>query len=158
MAVMFAMICSFILSRTLVPTMANYLLQPHVASRAAGSRRRAIRWCASSAASRRASSAFRAAYRDLLAMALGQPAAVHHRLPGRGRRCRSLLVPFLGRNFFPSVDAGQILMHVRTQVGTRVEETANQLADIQKAIRQIIPPREIETHGRQHRHAGPAST
>ena len=54
-------------------------------------------------------------------------------------------MPFLGRNFFPSVDTGQILMHVRTQVGTRVEETANQFADIQKAIRKIIPPDEIDT-------------
>ena len=60
-------------------------------------------------------------------------------------RVSFLLVPFLGRNFFPSVDAGQILMHVRTQVGTRVEETANQFADVQKAIRKIIPPAEIET-------------
>lgn len=51
-----------------------------------------------------------------------------------------LLVPYLGRNFFPSVDAGGILMHVRTQVGTRVEETANQFAEVQKAIRKIIPP------------------
>ena len=41
-----------------------------------------------------------------------------------------LLVPFLGRNFFPAVDTGQILMHVRTQVGTRVEETARQFAEI----------------------------
>ena len=56
-----------------------------------------------------------------------------------------LLVPYLGRNFFPSVNAGQILMHVRTQVGTRVEESANQFADIQKAICKIIPPDEIET-------------
>jgi multidrug efflux pump subunit AcrB len=56
-----------------------------------------------------------------------------------------LLVPFLGRNFFPSVDAGSILMHVRTQVGTRVEESASQFADVQKAIRKIIPPAEIET-------------
>ena len=55
-------------------------------------------------------------------------------------RVSFLLVPFLGRNFFPAVDAGNILMHVRTQVGTRVEETANQLADVQKAIRKIIPP------------------
>jgi multidrug efflux pump subunit AcrB len=50
----------------------------------------------------------------------------------------------LGRNFFPAVDAGNILMHVRTQVGTRVEETANQLADVQKAVRKLIPG-EIET-------------
>ena len=55
-AVMFAMIWSFILSRTLVPTMANYLLKPHAAhAEPTTSRRRAIRWCASSAASRRAS-------------------------------------------------------------------------------------------------------
>src|SRR6202012_4839524 len=48
-------------------------------------------------------------------------------------------------NFFPSVDAGQILMHVRTQVGTRVEDAAGQFADIQKVIRTVIPPGEIET-------------
>ena len=54
-------------------------------------------------------------------------------------------MPYLGQNFFPSVDAGQILMHVRTQVGTRIEESANQFADVQKAIRKIIPPAEIET-------------
>lgn len=53
-------------------------------------------------------------------------------------------MPFLGRNFFPAVDAGNILMHVRTQVGTRVEETANQMADVQKAIRKLIPG-EIDT-------------
>jgi multidrug efflux pump subunit AcrB len=54
-------------------------------------------------------------------------------------------VPYLGQNFFPSVDAGQILMHVRTQVGTRVEETSNQFADVQKVIRKIIPSDQIET-------------
>jgi multidrug efflux pump subunit AcrB len=54
-------------------------------------------------------------------------------------------MPYLGQNFFPSVDAGQILMHVRTQIGTRVEESANQFADVQKAIRKIIPPDQIET-------------
>ena len=55
------------------------------------------------------------------------------------------LTPFLGRDFFPSVDAGQILMHARTRVGTRVEESANQFAEITKAIRQIIPPEELAT-------------
>ena len=62
-AVMFAMICSFILSRTLVPTMAKYLLQPHrrIMPKAKGRRRRAIRWSGSSAASRRGSSACAAA-------------------------------------------------------------------------------------------------
>ncbi len=55
------------------------------------------------------------------------------------------LTPYLGRDFFPTVDAGQILMHARTHVGTRVEETAQQFADIEKAIRQIIPPEELGT-------------
>lgn len=74
---------------------------------------------------------------------VGAPRGVRHRLHLRVGASFAL-VPFLGRNFFPAVDAGNILMHVRTQVGTRVEETANQLADIQKAVRQLIPG-EIET-------------
>jgi len=53
------------------------------------------------------------------------------------------LAPFLGRDFFPSVDASQILLHARTHVGTRIEETADQFASIEKAIRDIIPPGEI---------------
>ena len=55
------------------------------------------------------------------------------------------LAPFLGRNFFPTVDAGQILMHARAPIGTRVEEVGQQFAAIEKAIREIIPPREIAT-------------
>ena len=54
-------------------------------------------------------------------------------------------MPYLGQNFFPAVDAGQILMHVRAQVGTRIEERANQFAEVQKVIRKIIPPDQIET-------------
>jgi multidrug efflux pump subunit AcrB len=144
-AVMFAMIWSFILSRTLVPTMAKYLLQPHV-HHAEGegpppSRNPLIRF-------QRAFEArferIRGGYRDLLSMALGRrPVFVVGFLAFVA--VSFLLVPFLGRNFFPSVDAGSILMHVRTQVGTRVEESANQFADVQKAIRKIIPPGEIET-------------
>jgi multidrug efflux pump subunit AcrB len=144
-AVMFAMIWSFILSRTLVPTMAKYLLQPHV-HHADGegpppSRNPLVRF-------QRAFEArferFRSGYRDLLGLALTRrPVFVIGFLSFVG--VSFLLVPYLGRNFFPAVDAGGILMHVRTQVGTRVEETANQFADIQKAIRKIIPPNEIET-------------
>src|SRR6185295_7160395 len=48
-------------------------------------------------------------------------------------------------DFFPSVDAGQILIHARGRVGTRVEESANTFADIQKAIRKIIQPEELAT-------------
>jgi multidrug efflux pump subunit AcrB len=144
-AVMSAMIWSFILSRTLVPTMAKYLLQPHVhhpeGEGPPPSRNPLVRFQRGFEAR---FERFRGGYRDLLALAMTRrPIFVMGFLAFVG--VSFLLVPYLGRNFFPSVDAGGILMHVRTQVGTRVEETANQFADIQKAIRKIIPPGEIET-------------
>jgi multidrug efflux pump subunit AcrB len=148
-AVMSAMICSFILSRTLVPTMANYLLRrhaPHTDLHGRGgplppSRNPLVRF------QRGFEARFqrvRLGYRELLSMALrrrtvfvtGFLAFVFGSFA---------LTPFLGRDFFPSVDAGQILMHARTQVGTRVEESANQFAEIQKAIRQIVPPYDLGT-------------
>jgi multidrug efflux pump subunit AcrB len=55
------------------------------------------------------------------------------------------LAPYLGRDFFPSVDGGRILMHVRTHVGMRVEETARQFSEIEKVVRQVIPPKELDT-------------
>jgi multidrug efflux pump subunit AcrB len=54
------------------------------------------------------------------------------------------LEPFLGENFFPSVDSGQILMHVRAQPGTRIEETARLFDQVEQTVRQIIPPAEID--------------
>ncbi len=144
-AVIFAMIWSFILSRTLVPTMAMYLLKPHQHHEDGAPlppSRNPLVWF------QRGFEAgferFRGGYRDLLTLAL------HHRptfvIGFLGFVAASfLMVPYLGQNFFPSVDAGQILMHVRTQIGTRLEESANQFADMQKAIRKIIPPDQIET-------------
>src|SRR3954451_12026038 len=142
-AVMFAMMWSFILSRTLVPTMAKYLLKPHLhhETERPASRNPLVRFQRGFEAR---FERFRGGYRDLLALALvRRPVFVIGFMSFVA--VSFLLVPYLGRNFFPSVDAGGILMHVRTQVGTRVEETANQFADIQKAIRKIIPPNEIET-------------
>jgi CzcA family heavy metal efflux pump len=144
-AVMFAMIWSFILSRTLVPTMAKYLLQPHThhpeGEGPPPTRNPLVRFQRGFEAR---FERIRAGYRGLLEMALAhRPTFVIGFLAFVA--VSFLLVPFLGRNFFPAVDAGSILMHVRTQVGTRVEETANQLADVQKAIRKIIPPEEIDT-------------
>jgi multidrug efflux pump subunit AcrB len=138
------MIWSFILSRTLVPTMAKYLLHPHV-HHAEGeqprSRNPLVRFQRGFEAG---FERFRAGYSDLLALALAhRPTFVIGFLGFIG--LSFLLVPYLGQNFFPSVDAGQILMHVRTQVGTRVEETSNQFADVQKVIRKIIPSDQIET-------------
>src|SRR6201992_986062 len=143
-AVIFAMIWSFILSRTLVPTMAMYLLKPHQHEHGAAlppTRNPLVMFqCGFEAGFER----FRAGYSDVLTLAL------HHRptfvigflafvVASFG------MVPYLGQNFFPSVDAGQILMHARLQVGTRLEESANQFADIQRAIKKIIPPDQIDT-------------
>jgi len=142
-AVMFAMIWSFILSRTLVPTMAKYLLQPHEHHEGeAPPTRNPLVWFQRGFEAR--FERIRSGYRDLLTMAMQRrPIFVIGFLGLVG--ASFLLVPYLGRNFFPAVDAGSILMHVRTQVGTRVEESANQFAEVQKAIRKIIPPGEIET-------------
>ena len=148
-AVMFAMTCSFILSRTLVPTMANYLLQPHAAHDPLADA------AAANIASlhplvrfqRRFGARFeriRRGYRELLQLALA-----HRRAFVTGfTACVAasfLLLPLLGRNFFPAVDAGQILMHVRAPVGTRVEETAIRLAQVEQAVREVIPPRDLAT-------------
>src|SRR6202012_5185743 len=87
---------------------------------------------------------FRGAFRNLLDVAL------RHRAAFIGAflcfvAASFLLVPFLGRNFFPDVDAGQILMHAPAPIGTRVEEPAAHFAGIEKEIRRIIPNREIAT-------------
>ena len=142
-AVMFAMTWSFILSRTLVPTMAKYLLQQHVhqAEGPPPSRNPLVLLQRSFGAG---FERVRNGYRDLLSLAMqGRAVFVVGFLVFVG--VSFLLVPFIGSNFFPSVDTGSILMHVRTQIGTRVEESANQFADVQKAIRKIIPPVEIDT-------------
>ena len=143
-AVIFAMIWSFILSRTLVPTMAMYLLKPHQHEHGAAlpPTRNPLVWFQRGFEHR--FEQFRSGYRDVLTLALRhRPTFVIGFLSFV--LASFALVPYLGQNFFPSVDAGQILMHVRLQVGTRLEESANQFADIQKAIRKIIPPDQIET-------------
>ena len=148
-AVMAAMVWSFILSRTLVPTMAKYMLrkhEPHTDMHGLDgplprSRNPLVRL--QRAFELRFERA-RLAYRELLTMALRRRAIFVS--------CflafvvgTFALTPYLGRDFFPSVDGGRILMHVRSHVGTRVEENARQFAEIEKVVRQIIPPEELKT-------------
>jgi multidrug efflux pump subunit AcrB len=145
-SVVFAMIFSFLLSRTLVPTLAKYLLRmrlEHVGQSEGlelpPSRNPLVRFQRGFEAR---FERMRAGYHDLLAL------AIEHR-----RRFIAgflgfiavsfLLAPFLGRNFFPQVDAGQMLLHVRAPVGMRIEETAARFADVEKAIREVIPPAEV---------------
>jgi CzcA family heavy metal efflux pump len=144
-AVIFALVCSFILSRTLVPTMANYLLKAHAGhgehvhttpvtnplmrfqrgfeARFEGIRHRYRNLLQSALARRRG---FVIGFLAVVLLSFG-------------------LVPFLGSNFFPAVDSGQVLIHVRVPVGTRVEETAQRFAKIDKAIRSVVPSDEIVT-------------
>ena len=147
-AVISAMVCSFILSRTLVPTMANYLLRKHAPRADMLGLEGPVPYSPDPLLVRfqRTFGAgferFRSAYRDVLLLALRhRPVFVTFFL--MFVVVSFALTPFLGRDFFPSVDAGQILVHVRTRVGTRVEESSNLFTEIQKAIRQIIPSREL---------------
>jgi multidrug efflux pump subunit AcrB len=142
------MVFSFLLSRTLVPTMAKYLLHRHQAKSHGND---GLEPPASTNPLVRLQHAFegrfvrfRAAYRELLALAIG-----HRRVFVGGFlaavAASLLLTPFLGRNFFPQVDGGQILLHVRAPVGMRIEETAARFAEVEAAIREIIPPAQTAT-------------
>jgi multidrug efflux pump subunit AcrB len=142
MAVVFAMIASFILSRTLVPTLSLYLLKPHTREE---DRQHQNDPHLMARLQRRFEAGFeivREHYRNLLALAmtrrrvfvLGFLAAIVGSL---------VLVPFLGEDFFPAVDSGQITLHMRTPSGTRVEDTTQIVAQVEKEVRRIIPRREL---------------
>ncbi|MBZ6377709.1 RND transporter [Pacificimonas flava] len=145
LSVIFAMVASFVLSRTLVPTLAMYLLKPlkpgedeHMAG-APGSKNPFVRL----------QRAFERRFRrvnEAYARTLRQAVA--------GRRAfvggfvafvvgTMLLIPFLGSNFFPNVDSGQILLHVRAPVGSRIEDTSALFGRVQQHIRTIIPADEL---------------
>ncbi len=143
LSVVFAMIASFVLSRTLVPTMAMYLLKPHAGDvHAAGtptSRNPLVRFQRGFEAR---FERFRSGYGRLLerALATGKPFLLGFLAVVA---LSMLLIPFLGQNFFPAVDAGQITMHVRAPIGSRIESTSAQFDRIARRVRQIIPANEL---------------
>ena len=147
-ALVFALIASYILSYTLVPTLANYLLHGQVSAAhsdpATGrmpSRNPLVRF---QHGFERRFEGIRTAYGGLLYLGLRN----------RGRLIAGFvafsllsfgLAPYLGQNFFPSVDGGQIKMHVRAQTGTRIEETTRLADRIGEAIHRIIPADELDS-------------
>ncbi|WP_294235574.1 efflux RND transporter permease subunit [uncultured Sphingomonas sp.] len=145
LSVVFAMIASFVLSRTLVPTLAMYLLKPHAPGE--------DEHLAGSPTSRNPLVRFqrgfemrfervRMAYAGLLQRALG--ARKPFLLGFLAVVLLSFaLIPMLGRNFFPNVDSGQIAMHVRVPVGARIEDSAARFQDITRAVRQMAPAGQI---------------
>ncbi len=151
LAVVFAMLASYMLSRTLIPTMVHYLLKPEVDMYR--SRRARRRWNGRGPSLHlahpfcfqpRNSSVSRAFYTGLLDWALD------HRAPVLGGflifSLASLgLVYLVGRDFFPTVDSGQIRLHAQAPAGTRIEKTELIFAEIEKEIRAVIPPGELDT-------------
>ena len=140
-AVVFAMLASYVLSRTLVPTMALMLLQGqagHDGQSAPGLFGRIH------IAFNRAFEGMRARYTALLAVLLD-----HRRLAGGGFLvfclASCLLYPNLGQDFFPDVDSGKIRLHLRAATGTRIEETARITDLVETRIRELIPPAELDT-------------
>jgi multidrug efflux pump subunit AcrB len=145
-AVVFALIGSFVLSRTLVPTMAHFLLHAHTAHD--------VEHAASPQRSRNPLKRFqigfervftwaRSRYRSLLVLALGRPKTII--IGFIAFVILSLgLEPFLGENFFPEVDSGQIMMHIRAQPGTRIEETARLFDLVEQTVRRTIPPDQLD--------------
>jgi len=145
-AVVFALIGSFILSRTLVPTMARYLLHAHDNHgdvHAEPHRRSRNPLKLFQMGFERIFTSARNRYRALLSVSLSRPRTV---IGGfLAFVVLSLgLWPFLGENFFPEVDSGQILMHVRAQPGTRIEETARLFDLIEQTVRGTIPPEQLD--------------
>src|ERR1700730_7505087 len=146
-SVMSAMVSSFLLSRTLVPTMAKYLLRAHAAhadghDSVIGPQPPKNPLVCFQRGFEALFVRLRAGYHDLLALAIE-----HRRLFVGGFlgvvAVSFLLAPFLGRNFFPQVDGGQMLLHVRAPVGMRIEETAARFAEVVKAHRDVVPRAEV---------------
>jgi multidrug efflux pump subunit AcrB len=137
-AVVFAMLASYILSRTLVPTLAMYLLKKHV-HHATPSRNPLARF------QRGFNSLFervRVGYASLLARLVDAGLLF---VPATLLVCVSafLLIPFLGQNFFPSSDSGSFILHLRAPSGTRIEDTARICDLVEQQIRRTVPAAQI---------------
>lgn len=149
MAVVFAMLTSYMLTRTVVPTLVHYLLPAEMAlyqdgeTAAAAARKAGPIWWIHAAFERRFEQ-LREAYRGLLEWVL------QHRFPfATGIALFAFsslgLVFLVGQDFFPYVDAGQMRLHVRCPTGTRIEEAERIFADVEAEIRHILPTEELDT-------------
>ena len=144
LAVGFSVMASYFLSRTVIPTLVMYLLKDEAAMYQQGSHEHLAagetpgRFRRFHLAFDRRFEAFRDRYVN------GLDWALHHRKTvfatfGVAVLAAALLVPFVGRDFFPAVDAGQIRMHVTAAAGTRIEETEKKFTAVAAAVREIIP-------------------
>ena len=141
-AVMLSMLFSFLLSRTLIPTLAKYLLVENNNHSVRTPTGMALWLSKGHKRFEQGFKSFQHSYSQVLTKAIAS-----RKLFLAGFLSFAIvsfaLMPFIGRNFFPTVDSGQISIHARAPVGLRVEETAARFGDIQKVIREIIPEREL---------------
>jgi multidrug efflux pump subunit AcrB len=144
MAVVFAMLASYLLSRTLVPTMAKYLLAAEVHLHEPGHEKAKPKGIFGTIhqSFETGFSRLREGYKGLLEWAL-----THRLVTVCGFGLFSLvsfgLVPYLGQDFFPQVDAGEFRLHVRAPAGTRLEETAQIFTDVENLVRRTVPKEEL---------------
>ncbi len=141
-AVVFAMLASYLLSRTLVPTLAKYFLKAHAegnSSETSVSKNPLVRF---QAWFERGFESIRSAYRGLLETFID-----HRRIFVAGFLLACFLsfalLPWLGQDFFPSVDSGEFTLHLRAPTGMRIEETAALCDRVENEIRKQIPPQEF---------------
>ncbi len=142
-AVVFAMLASYLLSRTVVPTMARYLLKEHddeELKRKQSSRNPLVRF---QIGFEHGFDQFRVGYLRFLTLFVNHAAVFLIIFLLFAVGSVALLTGFLGQDFFPSVDAGQFKIHVRARTGTRIEETAALCDHIDATIREHIPAKEI---------------
>jgi multidrug efflux pump subunit AcrB len=146
-AVVFAMLASYVLSRTLVPTLAKFWLKPHDAAAKHKPRNFLVRF---QEGFERGFEAMRARYRAVLRLALRSGPRFAALFLGAMAATAVLAFPLgplpgLGQDFFPSVDGGQIKLHVRARTGTRIEETAALCDAIEATIRGVIPAGQLSS-------------
>ncbi|MDB5216730.1 MAG: Cobalt-zinc-cadmium resistance protein CzcA [Myxococcaceae bacterium] len=146
MAVAFSVMASYLLSRTLVPTLVKYLLagevHAHDGSTAGAAPKGALA---------RVHHAFNARFEQVRAHYVGLLSwALSHRKTlfasfGVAVLAAAALVPFVGRDFFPTVDAGQVRLHVTAPPGTRIEETERWFSRVEEKIRDVVPGSDRES-------------
>ena len=140
-SVVFAMLASYFLSRTIVPTMAKYLLRGEKKEAGAAPVRNPLVRMQKSF--EEAFEKFRVGYRGLLEMCLDHRTLFLVAFFVVCLGSLAILIPWLGRDFFPSVDSGTFKLHMRAPTGMRIEETANLCDLVEQSIRKQIPADEV---------------
>ncbi|MGB9032240.1 MAG: efflux RND transporter permease subunit [Acidobacteriaceae bacterium] len=144
-AVVFAMLASYLLSRTVVPTMAKYLLREHDPQEGERKRQSFNPFTRFQLGFESRFEKIRRGYRRILELCIAHSAVFIVLFFVVTMGSAALLYPFLGEDFFPTVDSGQFKIHARARTGTRIEDMAALCDRIDNTIREVIPKNELVT-------------